>query len=128
MTPISTKVKANSWTTTAAEEIRRIQTRWGVTSRTKFSELLGINGRTLTKLYGDQRITLKFESVLQMFTNLMTSVRIEFNTPEDANKEVQLLYAALANVAKVAFPPKPELVDKALYEMENQRDCGLPIK
>lgn len=125
---MSTKVKANSWSATAAEEIRRIQTRWGVTSRTKFSELLGVNDRTLAKLYSDQCITLKLESVLRMFSNLMTSVWIEFNTPEDANKELQLLNAALANVTKAAFPPKPELVDKALYEMENQRDCGLPIK
>lgn len=128
MTPISTKVKANSWSATAAEEIRRIQTRWGVTSLTKFSELLGINIRTLSRLYGDQCDTVKYESVQCMFSSLMTSVWIEFNTPEDVNKEMQLLYAALAHVVSAAYPPNQELINKALHEMENQRDCGLPIK
>ena len=125
---MSTKVKANSWSATAAEEIRRIQTRWGVTSLTKFSALLGINIRTLSRLYSDQRDTVKYESVQQMFSNLMTSVMLEFNTPEDANKEMQLLFAALAHVTRAAYPPNQELVNKALHEMENQRDCGLPIK
>lgn len=123
-----TKVKANSWTTTAANEIRRIQTRWGVTSQTKFSALLGINVRTLSSLYSDQHDKIKYESVQQMFSNLMTSVWSEFNTAEDVNKEMQLLCAALANVTRAAFPPKRELVVKALHDMENQRGCGLPIK
>ena len=46
----STKVKANSWLTTAAEEIRRIQTRWRVPSRKQFSKLLGINERSLVSV------------------------------------------------------------------------------
>lgn len=126
--PISTKDKANRWTTIAADEIRRTQTRWGVVSLTEFSRLLGINIRTLSKLYSEQRNTIKFESVLYMFSNLMTSVRLMQNTPEDANQEMLLLNAALAHVTRVAFPPKQELVERALHEMENQRGCGLPIK
>lgn len=126
--PISTKDKANRWTTIAADEIRRTQTRWGVVSLTEFSRLLGINIRTLSKLYSEQRNTIKFESVLYMFSNLMTSVRLMQNTPEDASQEMLLLNAALAHVTRVAFPPKQELVERALHEMENQRGCGLPIK
>ena len=53
MSRISVKVKADSWLTTAAKEIRRIQTRWGIPSQRKFAVLLGVNGRTLAKLYAD---------------------------------------------------------------------------
>lgn len=53
MNRISVKVKADSWLTTAAKEIRRIQTRWGIPSQRKFAVLLGVNGRTLAKLYAD---------------------------------------------------------------------------
>ena len=53
MNRISVKVKADSWLTTAANEIRQIQTRWGIPSQRKFAVLLGINGRTLAKLYAD---------------------------------------------------------------------------
>ena len=125
----STKVKANGWITTAASEIRRIQTRWQVPSRKQFSKLLGTNERSLAKLYKvpiDE--TLQYGTVQQMFSNLMATVHCEFNTPEDVNKELLLLAQALANVVKAAFPPKKELVDKAIYEMEHQQGCGLPIK
>lgn len=126
---ISTKVKANSWLTTAAEEIRRIQTRWRVPSRKQFSKLLGINERSLAKLYKvPVDDTLQYDTVQQMFSNLMTSVHCEFNTPEDVNKELLLLMQALTNILKAAFPPKKELVDKAICEMEHQQGCGLPVK
>lgn len=125
----STKVKANSWLTTAAEEIRRIQTRWRVPSRKQFSKLLGINERSLAKLYKvPVDDTLQYGTVQQMFSNLMTSVQFEFNTPEDGNIEMQLLAQALTNVVRAAFPPKQELVNKAIHEMEHQQGCGLPIK
>ena len=58
----------------------------------------------------------------------MTSVQFEFNTPEDVNIEMQLLAQALTNVVRAEFPPKKELVNKAIQEMEHQQGCGLPIK
>jgi len=125
----STKVKANSWLATAADEFRRIQTRWQVPSRKQFSKLLGINERSLAKLYKvPVDDTLQYGTVLQMFSNLMTSVHFVFNIPEDVNQEMQLLAQALASVVRAAFPPKHELVDKAIHEMEHQQGCGLPIK
>lgn len=125
----STRVKANSWLTTAAEEIRRIQTRWRVPSRKQFSKLLGTNERSLAKLYKEPvDDTLQYGTVQQMFSNLLSSVQFEFNTPEDVNKEMQLLAQALAHVVRAAFPPKQELVKKAVREMEHQQGCGLPIK
>ena len=42
MNRISVKVKADSWLTTAANEIRQIQTRWGIPSQRKFAVLLGM--------------------------------------------------------------------------------------
>ena len=129
MNRISVKVKADSWLTTAAKEIRRIQTRWGIPSQRKFAVLLGINGRTLAKLYADPPdASLSYGSVQQMFSNLMTSVWIECNTTEDVNQELSLLYQASANVLRAAFPPRQELVKKALHEMEHQQGNGLPIK
>lgn len=125
----STKITANSWLTTAANEIRRIQERWKIPSRKQFSKLLGINERSLAKLYkvpADD--TLERDTVLQMFSNLMTSVQFEFNIPEDVNKERQLLSQTLMMVVRAAYPAKQELVDKATYEMEHQQGCGLPIK
>ena len=93
MNRISVKVKADSWLTTAAKEIRQIQTRWGIPSQRKFAVLLGINGRTLAKLYADPPdASLSYGSVQQMFSNLMTSVWTECNTTEDVNQELSLLY------------------------------------
>ena len=120
---ISTKVKANSWLTTAAEEIRRIQTRWRVPSRKQFSKLLGINERSLAKLYKvPVDDTLQYGTVQQMFSNLMTSVQFEFNTPEDVNIEMQLLAQALANVVRAAFPPKQELVTRPFMRWNTNKD------
>ena len=128
MNRISVKVKADSWLTTAAKEIRRIQTRWGIPSQRKFAVLLGVNGRTLAKLYADPPDeSLTYGSVQQMFSNLMISVWTEFNTTEDVNQELKLLNQALANVMRAAFPPRKELVKKALQEMEHQQGNGLPI-
>lgn len=125
----STKITANSWLTTAANEIRRIQERWKIPSRKQFSKLLGINERSLAKLYKvSADDTLERDTVLQMFSNLMTSVQFEFNIPEDVNKERQLLSQALMMVVRAAYPAKQELVDQATYEMEHQQGCGLPIK
>ena len=125
----STKVKANSWLTTAAKEFRRIQTRWQVPSRKQFSKLLGINERSLAKLYKvPVDDTLQYGTVQQMFSNSMISVHSVFNTPGDVNKEMQLLMQAVTNVMRAAFPPKQELVNKAIHEMEHQQGCGLPIK
>ena len=125
----STKVKANSWLTTAAEEIRRIQTRWQVPSRKQFAKLLDTNERSLAKLYKvPVDDTLQYGTVQQMFSNMMTSVRFVSNTQEDVNQEMHLLAQALANVVRAAFPPKQELVNKAIHEMEHQQGCGLPIK
>ena len=122
MNRISVKVKADSWLTTAANEIRQIQTRWGIPSQRKFAVLLA-------KLYADPPdASLSDGSVQQMFSNLMTSVWTECNTTEDVNQELSLLYQASANVLRAAFPPRQELVKKALHEMEHQQGNGLPIK
>lgn len=129
MNRVSAKVKADSWLTTAAHEIRRIQARWGIPSRRKFAVLLGINGRTLAKLYADPPDgSLGYATVQQMFSNLMTSVWTECNTTEDVHQELSLLNQASANVLRAAFPPRQELVITALHEMEHQQGNGLPIK
>lgn len=121
MNRVSPKVKANSWLVKAAEEIRRIQQRWGIPSQRKFVEILGVNGRTLAKLYADPLDeSLSYNSVQQMFSNLITSVWCVCNTTEDVKKELLLLNQASVNVMRAAFPPKKELVNRALVEMEHQ--------
>ena len=107
MNRISVKVKADSWLTTAAKEIRRIQTRWGIPSQRKFAVLLGVNGRTLAKLYADPPDeSLTYGSVQQMFSNLMISVWTEFNTTEDVNQELKLLNGNPAKVIGYRFEPE----------------------
>ena len=71
---------------------------------------------------------MTYGSVQQMFSNLMISVWTEFNTTEDVNQELKLLNQASVNVMRAAFPPRKELVKKALQEMEHQQGNGLPIK
>ena len=125
----STKVKANSWLTTAAEEIRRIQTRWRVPSRKQFSKLLGINERSLAKLYKvPVDDTLQYGTVQQMFSNLMTSVNFYFYISDELFIYMIFFAQGLSIVLRSSFPPKQELVNKAIHEMEHQQGCGLPIK
>lgn len=91
MNRISVKVKADSWLTTAAKEIRRIQTRWGIPSQRKFAVLLGVNGRTLAKLYADPPDeSLTYGSVQQMFSNLMISVWTEFKYDRRCKSRAQI--------------------------------------
>lgn len=126
---LTTNGKANGWRATAAEEFRRIRTRWGIPAITQFSHYLGINYRTTTKLLSaDPKYPLKLETVLKAFSNLRVSVWLEFNTPEDVNNEMQQLEHAMANVISACFPPSEKVLSKAVSEMENQRGCGVPVK
>ena len=91
----------------------------GIPSQRKFAVLLGINGRTLAKLYADPPdASLSYGSVQQMFSNLMTSVWTECNTTEDVNQELSLLYQPSANVLSATFLPRKELDNKALDEIQ----------
>lgn len=126
---MATKRMANGWLATAAAEFRQIRLRWGNPPLTKFSKLLGINYRTVSKLLSpNPPETMKLETILQAFTNLRAKVWSEFNTTEDANNEIKNLEHSMMNIVLSCYPPNRAFADEAIHEMENQQGCGVMVK
>lgn len=120
---------ANSWIATSAEIIRRTMTRWGNPPLTKFAKMAGVNYRTLARLVSKEpNGSMSIGTVLGMFSNLKVSAWKVFNTAEDVNKECDLLGQSLLDIVSKAYPPKAELVEVAIHEMEHQQGCGIPVK
>lgn len=129
MSEKSKQEEANCWIATAADEFRRIRTRWGNPPLTKFAEMAGTTYRTLASLVSSEpKGSMNVDTVLKMFPNLMVSVWAIFNTTEDVNREQQRLSESLSHIVRAAYPPKPQLMQRAMYEMEHQQGCGIPVK
>lgn len=120
---------AKGWIATAAEEFRRIRKRWGNPPLTKFSKLLGINYRTVSKLLSpNPKGSMKLETLLQAFPNLRAKVWSEFNTTEDAKNEIKKLEHSMMTIVSSCYPPKGALTSEAIHEMETQQGCGVMVK
>ena len=126
---MATRGLANGWIATAAAEFRQIRLRWGNPPLTKFSKLLGINYRTVSKLLSaNPPGSMKLETLLQAFPNLRAKVWSEFNTTEDANDEIKKLEHSMMNIVVSCYPPHTETATEAIREMENQQGCGVMVK
>ena len=115
---------ANRWISTAAEEIRQIEKRWGFTSIRQFSKFLQMNPRTLSKLpHHDGTLTL--ESIANIYTRLILLRNLKFVGTE-LKEEEQLLKDSLFRIMMSAATVPQTLRADVVDELENQLSlpCG----
>ncbi len=117
MDEISTKSKANKWIAFAAEEFRQARRRWRLTSDRQFSELTGIDARTLRKL-NPQHLdgSLEKETFDYIISTMIYLCPCFFESEEEQEEEIHRLERTLIEVSMRVRTIHPKA--QAFYERE----------
>ena len=119
MVEYSSKRKANQWIAFAAEEFRQARIRWRLTSDRQFSELTGIDARTLRKLNPKHLDgTLEKETFDHIMNTMLYLCPCFFEGEEEREKELQLLQASWLKVSMHVRDIHPKA--RATYEREKK--------
>jgi len=113
----STKSKANKWIAFAAEEFRQARRRWRLTSDRQFSQLTGIDARTLRKLNPEHLDgSLEKETFDYIMATMVYLCPCFFEGKEEREKEILLLQASWLRVSMHVRDIHPKA--RATYERE----------
>lgn len=117
MDEYSTKSKANNWIAFAAKEFRQARIRWRLTSDRQFSELTGIDARTLRKLNPKHLDgSLEKETFDHIMSTLLYLCPCFFEGKEEQEKEIQLLQSSWIKVGMHVREIHPKA--RATYKRE----------
>ena len=107
----SAKSKANNWIAFAAEEFRQARRRWHLTSDRAFSDVTGIDARTLRKL-NPQHLdgSLEKETFDCIMSTLLYLCPCYFESLEEQEEEKSRLVASMVLVSQHVRPLHPKAI------------------